>query len=205
MRFYTTQHRFYCGIDLHARSMYLLNEAKVPGGRPRRCVWRRFPRSPALQTNLRVRTKPSALRILPRLDAKTKSTIFGIPRWALLGTGAIDVFGPPLLRSDYAPNSSASARIPSAAHAAKLGYRTVHGQGGNSGGMRVQVRWTTATRPSSTANSTSSQSCRRARVRTGNPNSGCPAPSSRCSSRSMPATCAGSTVTKCQGTSHSTP
>ena len=22
MRFYTKQHRFYCGIDLHARSMY---------------------------------------------------------------------------------------------------------------------------------------------------------------------------------------
>ena len=23
MRFYTNQHRFYCGIDLHARSMYV--------------------------------------------------------------------------------------------------------------------------------------------------------------------------------------
>jgi transposase len=23
MRFYTTQHKFYCGIDLHARSMYV--------------------------------------------------------------------------------------------------------------------------------------------------------------------------------------
>jgi hypothetical protein len=23
MRFYTTQHQFYCGIDLHARSMFL--------------------------------------------------------------------------------------------------------------------------------------------------------------------------------------
>ena len=23
MRFYTNQHQFYCGIDLHARSMYL--------------------------------------------------------------------------------------------------------------------------------------------------------------------------------------
>lgn len=23
MRFYTRQHRFYCGIDLHARSMYV--------------------------------------------------------------------------------------------------------------------------------------------------------------------------------------
>ena len=23
MRFYTSAHRFYCGIDLHARSMYL--------------------------------------------------------------------------------------------------------------------------------------------------------------------------------------
>jgi hypothetical protein len=23
MRFYTTQHKFYCGIDLHARTMYL--------------------------------------------------------------------------------------------------------------------------------------------------------------------------------------
>jgi hypothetical protein len=23
MRFYTTQHQFYCGIDLHARSMYV--------------------------------------------------------------------------------------------------------------------------------------------------------------------------------------
>jgi hypothetical protein len=23
MRFYTTQHQFYCGIDLHARSMYI--------------------------------------------------------------------------------------------------------------------------------------------------------------------------------------
>ena len=23
MRFYTNQHRYYCGIDLHARSMYL--------------------------------------------------------------------------------------------------------------------------------------------------------------------------------------
>ena len=23
MRFYTTQHPFYCGIDLHARTMYL--------------------------------------------------------------------------------------------------------------------------------------------------------------------------------------
>ena len=29
MRFYTKQHRFYCGIDLHARTMYLciLNQA----------------------------------------------------------------------------------------------------------------------------------------------------------------------------------
>ena len=29
MRFYTTQHQHYCGIDLHARSMYLciLNQA----------------------------------------------------------------------------------------------------------------------------------------------------------------------------------
>ncbi len=24
MRFYTNQHRYYCGIDLHARSMYVL-------------------------------------------------------------------------------------------------------------------------------------------------------------------------------------
>ena len=23
MRFYTRQHRFYCGVDLHARSMYV--------------------------------------------------------------------------------------------------------------------------------------------------------------------------------------
>jgi hypothetical protein len=23
MRFYTQQHRFYCGVDLHARTMYL--------------------------------------------------------------------------------------------------------------------------------------------------------------------------------------
>jgi hypothetical protein len=23
MRFYTTQHQFYCGIDLHARTMYV--------------------------------------------------------------------------------------------------------------------------------------------------------------------------------------
>lgn len=23
MRFYTTQHQFYCGIELHARSMYV--------------------------------------------------------------------------------------------------------------------------------------------------------------------------------------
>jgi hypothetical protein len=23
MRFYTSQHRFYCGVDLHARSMYV--------------------------------------------------------------------------------------------------------------------------------------------------------------------------------------
>ena len=23
MRFYTNQHRYYCGIDLHARSMYV--------------------------------------------------------------------------------------------------------------------------------------------------------------------------------------
>jgi hypothetical protein len=23
MRFYTAQHRFYCGVDLHARTMYL--------------------------------------------------------------------------------------------------------------------------------------------------------------------------------------
>jgi hypothetical protein len=23
MRFYTTQHRFYCGVDLHARTMHL--------------------------------------------------------------------------------------------------------------------------------------------------------------------------------------
>lgn len=23
MRFYTQQHRYYCGIDLHARSMYM--------------------------------------------------------------------------------------------------------------------------------------------------------------------------------------
>ena len=29
MRFYTTQHRYYCGIDLHARSLYvcILNQA----------------------------------------------------------------------------------------------------------------------------------------------------------------------------------
>jgi hypothetical protein len=29
MRFYTTEHKFYCGIDLHARSMYvcILNAA----------------------------------------------------------------------------------------------------------------------------------------------------------------------------------
>jgi hypothetical protein len=29
MRFYTTQHQFYCGIDLHARTMYvcILNHA----------------------------------------------------------------------------------------------------------------------------------------------------------------------------------
>ena len=29
MRFYTTQHPFYCGIDLHARTMYvcILNQA----------------------------------------------------------------------------------------------------------------------------------------------------------------------------------
>ena len=24
MRFYTQQHQFYCGIDLHARTMYLM-------------------------------------------------------------------------------------------------------------------------------------------------------------------------------------
>jgi hypothetical protein len=23
MRFYTSEHRFYCGVDLHARTMYL--------------------------------------------------------------------------------------------------------------------------------------------------------------------------------------
>jgi hypothetical protein len=30
MRFYTKQHKFYCGIDLHARTMYLyiLNQGK---------------------------------------------------------------------------------------------------------------------------------------------------------------------------------
>ena len=41
---------------------------------------------------------------------------------------------------DYSPNSSASARMPLAAHAAMVGNRTVHGHGGRSGGLRVQVR-----------------------------------------------------------------
>ena len=32
MRFYTTQHPFYCGIDLHARTMYvcILDQAGIP-------------------------------------------------------------------------------------------------------------------------------------------------------------------------------
>lgn len=79
------------------------------------------------------------------------------------------------------------------------------GQGGRSGGLCVQVRWTTATRPDPSwrANKTSSQSCRRARVFTGKPNSGCPTESSRFNSRSIPATCPES-LTGCQGTSQST-
>ena len=39
MRFYTKQHRYYCGIDLHARSMYLCildthGEMLLPRARP---------------------------------------------------------------------------------------------------------------------------------------------------------------------------
>ena len=42
MRFYTKQHPFYCGIDLHARSMYLciLNQKGVI------VLWRNIPTKP---------------------------------------------------------------------------------------------------------------------------------------------------------------
>jgi hypothetical protein len=34
MRFYTEKHRFYCGIDLHARTMYLLLLLRREAARP---------------------------------------------------------------------------------------------------------------------------------------------------------------------------
>ena len=46
MRFYTGQHRYYCGIDLHARTMYLCilehERAKIVLHRNLRCEPERF-------------------------------------------------------------------------------------------------------------------------------------------------------------------
>jgi predicted NBD/HSP70 family sugar kinase len=42
MRFYTTSHRYYCGIDLHARRMYIC----VLDAEGRICVHRNGPATP---------------------------------------------------------------------------------------------------------------------------------------------------------------
>jgi hypothetical protein len=49
MRFYTKQHRFYCGIDLHARTMYL-------------CI---LNQDGEILLHRNMRSCPSSLRLIP--------------------------------------------------------------------------------------------------------------------------------------------
>jgi hypothetical protein len=71
MRFYTGQHRYYCGIDLHARTMYLCilehETGKVVLHRNLRCKPERFLQAiEPYRTDLVVATECIFLLVLAR-------------------------------------------------------------------------------------------------------------------------------------------
>ena len=97
MRFYQQQHRYYCGVDLHARSMFICildqsGEVKAALGRPSRCVWCRFHAAAAMRDNPSAWTKPLRWWRLPKATKKSPAS-FEIPWCACLTFRAIDGFG----------------------------------------------------------------------------------------------------------------
>ncbi len=84
MRFYNHPHRFYCGVDLHARTMclcacvpvYLQQPREVKRGHP--CLfWLDFFRHPwpTTRTQRRLHTQTCGHRLLPPLTPKRPATL----------------------------------------------------------------------------------------------------------------------------------